>query len=64
MSTTAFVCGSVSNWLQHIDKRLADNRVAADADHGALPDTGPGQLIHNLVGEGTAPGYDTDIARA
>jgi hypothetical protein len=31
-------------------------------NHGALADAGPGQLVHDLVGEGSRAGDDTDVS--
>ena len=62
MRTTAFVCGSFLNLFKNIDKGLADDRVATDTDHGALPDTGTGELVHDFIGKRPAPGDHPDIS--
>ena len=47
---------------EHVDEVGADDRVAADADAGALADPVPGQVIDDFVGEGAAAGHQPDPA--
>src|SRR5687768_4183487 len=49
---------------QHVDEIGADHRIAADAHAGALADTVPGQVIHDLVGEGPAPRHQAYPSRS
>jgi hypothetical protein len=48
--------------LQHINKRLPDHRVTTDPDNCALPDAGPGELVHHLVRERAGSRDHADIA--
>jgi hypothetical protein len=56
------VCGSSLNSRQHVHEAHAVNRVAADADAGALAQTGLGGLIDRLIGQGAGAGHDADLA--
>ena len=46
---------------KHVHEGLADDRVAANPDNGALADAGPGELVHDLVGERARAGDDPHI---
>ena len=41
--------------LQQIHVARADNRIAANADAGRLPQVLLAQIVHNFIGEGSAP---------
>ena len=53
-----------SEGFQGVDESGPDERIAADPDAGALPDAPGGELVHRLVGQGTAPGNASHPSRA
>src|SRR5690242_18843637 len=46
-----------------VDEVGAVDRIASDADTGALPHAGTGELIDDLVGERARAAHDADVAR-
>ena len=61
---TASVSGSAANSVERVDVHRADQRIAADADAGRLPEPEARQLIDGLVGERAALRDDADAAFA
>jgi hypothetical protein len=55
--------GSALKSSRHVDEVGAVDRVAADADAGALADAERGELTHGLVGERARARHDADLAR-
>jgi hypothetical protein len=60
---TASVSGSSLKALQAVNEIRAVDRVAADADAGALAQPGVGDLVDGLIGERAAAADDADAAR-
>ena len=56
--------GVVLEGAQAVDEVGADDRIAADADAGALPDAGAGEVVDHLVGERAAARHQADPPRA
>ena len=54
--------GIVLEQPERVDVRRADQRIAADADAGALAEPVPRQLIDRLVGQRAALRHDADAA--
>src|SRR5262249_60235388 len=48
---------------QGVDEAGADDRIAADADAGRLPDAELRELVDGLVGERAAARHDADASR-
>ena len=60
--TMACVSGSSLNMLDGIEKRGADDGIAADADAGRLPDAQARELIDGFIGERAAAADQADVA--
>ena len=58
----ASVCGSASIELEQVDERSADDRIAAEADAGALAEAEVRELPDGFVGERAAAAHDADGA--
>ncbi len=59
---TASVCGIAVKQVERVHKVCADNRIAADADGGRLPDAALGQLMHGFVSQRAGARDDADVA--
>ena len=46
--------------LERVDEIRADDRIAADADRGRLPDAARGELVHGFVGQRAGARDDAD----
>ena len=57
-----FGLGVVVEHLEHVEVRGAIDRIAADADAGALAVAAGGELPDRLVGQRAAAGDDADVA--
>src|SRR4029453_9233856 len=54
--------GIVVEELDDVEVRGAVDRIAADADAGALADTATGELPHRLIRQGAAAGHHADVS--
>ena len=54
--------GIVVEQANGVEKRRADDGIAADADAGGLADTELGELAHGFVGKRAAAADDADVA--
>ena len=48
--------------VERIDKIRSDDRIAADADRGRLPNAARGQLMHRFVGQRARARNNADVA--
>ena len=60
----AFGVGIVLEQAQRVDESGADDRIAADADAGRLPEPELRQLVHRFVGQRAAARHDADACPA